>query len=372
MTVTSNDGTGVITGVTPPTNATNSVVGILGAQNVTLSNVDIVGASGDTTGMAGIVLANGADAEMNSGAVARNHNGNGILLLEASSFDLRDATSRDNGRFGISIYSGSHADLTNAIIQDNGKSGVDVALSSSADIRSSTIQRNAEHGVSLHWNSAAVIRESSSIQQNGTPGGNFHHGLYVNEGSSARVNTVTITTTMANANDGSAVNVFRGSVLRLRGINSITASAAPTAGVVCPTNCPYGTDSLGRSSGGNAFEIGNLSYVRSDGGKTTVTGNVQVYSQSRAEFRDMEITGLFASAGGGSTLQLRDQSPADNTPTLTGTLITNDSLSIRTSENSERAIINGNVFCQNGGNAPSNIEFFSPATQGYVNCANQP
>ena len=244
-----NPASSMIIGVAEADPFEESPITLLGAQLIVIDNLTISdgGSSGiaasssfftvsnseiENNGFDGIAVFAGSVARLNDNTIKENSR-NGISVT-AGFAQIIDNTIEGNDVDGIRVFAGGNALIGETIggtlgpnfIKGN-VNGIAVIGPGRARIRNNTIggildgEGNAEHGVFAHLGGSVELT-------NNTISGSGVYGLFINEGSSGRIEANnTIVSAAADFFVGAAVAVYRNSSLRIRGGGNTLENTAP-------------------------------------------------------------------------------------------------------------------------------------------------
>ena len=363
MTIKSTSADAVIRAVSPAPNACRAALHIHGARNVTVSDISILPDPADTENMRGVCVSDNAAAQLNSITVD-GFASQGVYVHEGSALDMHSSIVRNNGSYGFLVNYGSNTEIRATSVTGNAR-GLFVESASAQVFEGSVVSGNTRHGVQGRLGSTIFV-DSSTIENNGSPGsGTSAYGVLLTDNSSVQIKNSTVATGMQHAGEGASIGAYRNTNVYLGGGNTISAPFAAT--IECPPDCD---DLYGAGGGGTAIDMEYQGSLRQQDGKDIIVGNIYTWNTSIVDFRDAEITPTTAVLNQGTfaQLRLRDRSPGDNTATLTGVLVANSQiLSIRNSNSSERALIDGKVYCAGFGYADPDLAFKDPE-DGFVFC----
>ena len=210
--------------------------------------------------------------------------------------------------------------------------GITALDNASATIRNAMVEHNSGSGVSAIRN-ALVILHDNVIRKNDA------YGLLVTDGANAQVRGGnTIESDVADwLNVGAAIGAYRHATIRIRdGGNVITNAAmgeviipappAPPLPPGSPPPPPQLPSALSSSEAvGFAIDVEHNSSLRQDQGHAAITGHVEIFNLTSADFRDMDFTGHIFVDGLNANVRIRNSS-VDGGMTMFGEASLRDSV----------------------------------------------
>jgi parallel beta-helix repeat protein len=291
-----------------PIDGFDTIVGqvfITGAQRVTIQDLAISNSQAH-----GIAVVEGAAVTV-ARVTVDNVAGAGIIAAGGGNLHTDRVTIKNSGGgTGIVVDRGSQALIENSTILDN-QEGIELLRGSVAELSGNTIKDNAE-------------------------------GVGLDVSSTAWLNNNTISTTASP--DSAALDLVRGSTVRLNGGNTLTSNGF----AIAATN--------------------GSTLIQHQHGHDKVTGRVQVTALSNAEFRNVDITGP-VEVSDHSLLRMRDTSGIPGNVSVKGTMsVSQDSgLNFLKLAGDQRVKVSGNITCddtESSISAPSTNVTITGTTKG--------
>ena len=236
--------------------------------------------------------------------------GAGILLDRGAAAVLDHVTVR-NAEIGVDANGNSYVEVLNgSLFENNIGEGIRVQLGTGALVKDSTSRNNGDNGVAAYRGGHLELVHNSSVD-------NASFQVFAGENS----NVVLTDNTLTGNGENGALGLFRGSVARLRGGNTLTTSV----------------DSF------SSIHIDLASTLAQYPGHDTVNGRLFVHDSSSAEFRDVEINAnIDLDVSNDSILILTERPAGSANTTLNGGVgISGDSALFI----DDQVSITGAVFC---------------------------
>jgi hypothetical protein len=285
---------------------------VLRAKNVTVTGTTAPYGHGIGSYLGAVVVLTDVDVDVNAGTGVETSNNGTVDIREGSEINNSDI---GNDGFAVGAYNGSFVRISGDVAVHS-TDGYGVFVSGSA-VR---IQKDSSGNPSItSVNDTAVFihRGSNARIEDATIDSTNARALMIHSGSSASVRR----TTISSGYSVETVLVVKGSTIELSD-NTISNDTSPGDGtgsgtavqVVNDSSIAFNSTGVGNTltTGGTAVGVNFASHVQQNGDHDTFNGQIDIFGNSSAEFRDAAINGnMFASQD--SWLRLRNGTTSSRT-----------------------------------------------------------
>jgi hypothetical protein len=218
----------------------------------------------------------------------------------------------------ITVLGASGVRIQDLSVSNGGGAGIVLLENAGATINNVTIADNAGTGLFVRQGSFARVENNTHISGSG------FCEVQISEAGNVWMQDTTIVSNQPDVNVCVGLGIYRDASVRLLGTNSITNTTMT----------------------GFAIDVFHGSTLRQSNGHTTVSGNVEVGTESNMDFRDADITGN-ANVLFNSVLRFRDQGTVPSNVTVTGDIFVNETNVLQFSSLGPTTI-NGTIHCNGG------------------------
>lgn len=318
-----------VTGASPSGDNAGRALWIKGARSVEIDALVIEPQAGASDPVDGLLLSDNASFALRNGAVVRNFDDEGVVLVENSAGIIDSSSVTGNGTNGVVVLQGSFLEG-----------------------RSATVTNNGERGLNLH-NSGSVVLSDSTVTGNG----NYAATITLGSTLALEGNTL-LESSIPRLSDGATVGLYDKGVLRVSGANNRIINTVPVV---------YAND-IFSDGGGAAIDAERNSSVRIDRGTATIQGWVYTFNLATIDIRDAIINGHVYADSLHTHIRLRNQGGSILNGNVRITSLS--TFHAKVSPDPEAVIINGLVDCQFERLGPE-VDF-QDADDGYINCTDRP